>query len=61
METKLFCPGFASALSLKMLILLVNEGEGDSASIFCRDREGWSMCIGDCHRFQVTVSNLSYV
>lgn len=40
METKLFCPGFASALSLKTLILLVNGGEGDSASILCRDREG---------------------
>lgn len=60
-ETKLSCPGFACALYLKMLILLVNEGEGDSTFILCRDREGWCMCIGDCHSFQVTVSNLSYV
>ena len=50
------CPGFACALSLKTLVLLVSEGESDSASMLCRDKERLYMCIGDCHSFQVVVS-----
>lgn len=50
------CPGFACALFLKMLVLLVNEGESDSASILCRDKEELYMCIGNWHSFWVVVS-----
>ena len=32
----------------KDAVLLVNEGESDSASILCGDKEELYMCNGDC-------------